>query len=283
MPTSLVYRTTDGTRWGGGLGSDLSATQVDINFFTLASAIQALEDHAEVGAGIDFINQPSGGNLFFIHLTDHRVLGPFTIPTAQWNPRGAWAPATGYAPFDVVSNDGSLYLITVPFTSASTFNAFATDGVGHNLYNLILTNPEDMLPAGGTPGQRLVKSTDSPFTSEWLDDHIRLNLFVEGQPLPAEMLMQYNVVDHMTLPSGLVGSVVFQGTPSETNVVYTLLQNNNPIGTITFTGPSPIGVIVSFTALVSFVPGDVLQLEGPATPDAAQSNISFTFVATLTL
>jgi hypothetical protein len=283
MVASLTFRTSDVTRWGGGLGSDLSAVQVDLNFWTLFAAVDALEATSGAGAGIDFINQPSGGNVFFIHLTDHRVLGPFTIPTAQWNPRGAWAPTTNYAAYDVVSNDGSLYLIVIPHTSGATFSAFATDGLGHNLYNLILTNPADMLPTGGTPGQRLVKSTSSPFETEWLDDHIRLNVFVEGMPQPAETLMQFLVVDHMTLPSGLIGSVIFQGIPSETSVTYTLFQNASAIGTITFNGPSPIDIVVAFAALVHCVPGDVLSLVAPAVPDAAQSNISFTFLATLTL
>lgn len=284
MVASLTYRTNDATRWGGGLGSNLAAVQVDLNFWTLFSAVQALEDHeAGAGAGIDFINQPAAGNLFFIHLTDHRVLGPFTIPTAQWTPRGAWAPLRVYAAYDVVYQNGSLYLITIPHTSAATFNAFATDGAGHFLYNLLLQQPADELPAGGTPGMRLVKSTSSPYTSEWLSDNIRLNVFVEGQPQPSELLMQYLVTDHMTLPHSLIGSVVYQGIPTASTVVYAILQNGNQIGTVTFNGPSPETIVVSFLADVACIPGDVLTLTGPAVPDAAQSNISFTFLAILTL
>lgn len=284
MVSSLTYRTSDGTRWGGGNGSDLSATQVDLNFWTLFSAVQALEDHSDaVGAGIDFINQPGAGNLFFIHLTDHRVLGPFVIPTAQWNPRGAWQPTTGYAAYDVVYNDGSLYLIVVPHTSGSTFSAFATDGLGHLLYNLILQQPADELPVGGTPGMRLVKSTSSPYTTEWLSDFIRLNCFVEGLPQPAELLMQYLVTDHMTLPANLVGSVIYQAIQSASTVTYSIGLNGNEIGTVTFEGPSPIAILVSFPSDTNLVPGDVLTLTAPPAPDGAQQDVSFTFLATLTL
>ncbi len=284
MVASLTYRTSDVTRWGGGNGSDLSATQVDLNFWILFSAVQALEDHEAVnGAGIDFINQPSGGNLFYIHLTDHRVLGPFVIPTAQWNPRGQWQPDTDYAAYDVVYEDGSLYLITIPHTSGATFSAFATDGLGHYLYNLLLQQPADELPTGGTPGQRLIKATASPFTSEWGDDHVRLALFVEGQPLPSETLMQYNVTDNMFFPVGLTGSVIFQGIQTASTVVYTLLRNGNVIGTIQFIGPSPDSIVVAFSTQIAFIPGDVITLVGPPVPDGSQSNISFTFLATLTL
>src|SRR5665647_416839 len=139
MVASLTYRTADGTRWGGGQGSDLAAVTIDLNFWEIFTAIETLEAGASVGAGIDYINQPSGGNLFYVHLTNHAVLGPFVIPTAQWNARGAWAPTTVYAAYDVVYSDGSLYLITVPHTSGSTFSPYATDGLGHNLYNLLLT------------------------------------------------------------------------------------------------------------------------------------------------
>ena len=283
MVASLTYRTADSTRWGGGLGSDLSATQVDLNFWTLFSAVQALEDHQfSNGAGIDFINQPAAGNLFYIHLTNHAVLGPFTIPTAQWTPRGQWEPGTVYAAYDVVYNDGSLYLITIPHTSGSTFSAFSTDGLGHLLYNLLLQQPADELPAGGTPGQRLVKSTDSPYTSEWLSDNIRLGVFCEGFPQPSELLMQYLVTDNMTLPSGLTGTVIYQGIQTSSIVVYALLQNGAQIGTITF-NISPEDIVVGFATAINFVPGDVLSLTAPAVPDGAQQNISFTFVAQLTL
>ncbi len=279
MVASLTYRTNDITRWGGGLGSDLSATQVDINFWTLFSAIEALEDHAGVNAGIDYINQPSGGNLFFIHLTNHAVLGPFVIPTSQWNPRGAWAPLTVYAAFDLVYQGGSLYLITIPHTSAATFSALATDGMGHNLYNLVLQQPAAALPAGGVPRQKLVKNSVTDFDTAWEDDRLRLTLYVEGQPLPGELLMQYSVADHMTIPAGFTGSFINNGTTATANATYTLNKNGNPIGTITFNGST---ITKTLAADAVFVPSDVITFVAPAVPDATHANISFTFVALLT-
>jgi hypothetical protein len=94
--------------------------------------------------------------------------------------------------------------------------------------------------------------------------------------------MQYAVVDDMTFPSNLIGSSFYQGTPTASNVQYTLMQNNAVIGTINFNGPSPENIVVSFSTAVNFVPGDVISLIAPFAPDAAQANISFTFVAELT-
>lgn len=283
MVASLTYRTSDGTRWGGGNGSDLTATQVDLNFWTLFSAVQTLQTSSGVGVGIDFINQPANGNLFFVHLTNHAVLGPFVIPTAQWSPRGQWQPLTVYAAYDVVFQNGSLYLITIPHTSGSTFSPFSTDGLGHNLYNLLLADPSNQLPTGGTAGQRLIKATGSPFATEWQSDFIRLAWFIEGQPAANELFAQYAVADHMFLPAGLAGSVIFQGVQTSTTVVYTISKNGSSIGSISFHGPSPDTINVTFSAQVNFVPGDIISLNGPAVPDLNQSNISFTLVATLTL
>lgn len=279
MVASLTYRTADGTRWGGGLGSDLSATQVDLNFWTLFSAVEALEDHSGVNAGIDYINQPSGGNLFYIHLTNHAVLGPFVIPTSQWNPRGAWAPATLYAAYDLVYQGGSLYLITIPHTSGATFSAFATDGLGHNLYNLVLQQPAAALPAGGNPGQKLVKNSSTDFDTAFVDDRLRMAIFVEGQPLPGETLFLYGVVDNMKLPAGLAGSKFYNLTTATADTTYTLNKNGSPIGTITFNGSA---ISVSFAADVTFVFGDLITFIAPATPDTTQAGISFTFTAILT-
>jgi hypothetical protein len=281
MVGSLTYRTSDATRWGGGLGSDLSATQVDLNFWTLFTAVQGLQN-TSIGVGIDYINQPAAGNLFFIHLTDHRVLGPFVIPTTQWTPRGAWAPLTVYAAYDVVSINGSLYLITIPHTSGATFSAFATDGSGHLLYNLLLQQPANELPTGGTLGQRLIKASGSDFVTAWQSDFIRLAIFVAGFPNPSETLLQYTVVDDMFLPAGLTGSVFFQNTPTSSTVTYSIFKNGSAVGVVNFNGPSPETITVTFSAQVNFVPGDVITLTAPAVPDAAQSDISFTFLATLT-
>lgn len=280
MVQSLIFRTDDDTRWGGGLGSNLSAVQIDLNFWTLFSALQALEDHQETSAGIDYMVLT--GDQLFVHLTDHRVLGPLIIPTAQWNPRGAWHPVTGYASFDTLSHNGSLYLVLTAHTSGATFSPLATDGLGHDLYSLLLEQPANVLPDGGTLHQRLVKSSDSPFKSEWLSDLIRIATYTEGQPFPSEVVAQYPVADFMTLPVGLTGSVVFQGTASASDVSWTILKNGAAIGSIDFTGPSPASIIVTFSSDVDFVPGDIIAVIAPAVPDIDQANVSITLVATLT-
>lgn len=283
MVASLTYRTSDGTRWGGGLGFDLPAVLIDLNFWTLFDALDQLTTHvnSSAAAGIDFINQPAGGNLFFIHLTDHRVLGPFTIPTSQWNPRGAWQANTAYAPFDVFYQNGSLYIVTTQHTTGSTFNVNLNDGLGHNFYVLLLVQPTNQIPTNGTVGQRLAHASGSPFALQWVNDHVRMYEFVAGSPDPGELIMQYPVADFMTIPQSLVGSVFFEGTPSTGPCSWSIFKNGSSIGSINFSG-SPEAITVSFPSDVHCVPGDVITLIAPTVPDTHQANISFTIIALLT-
>jgi hypothetical protein len=280
MLPSLTFRTADSTRWGGGNGSDLSAVQVDLNFWNLSAAVLALEASQTTTVSIDYITQPVGGNQFFVVLTNHQVLGPFTIPTSQWNPRGNWAPSTSYAPFDTVSFDGTLYLVLVPVTSAATFNPFATNGTT-SVYAPILTSPQDVLPLDGLVGQRLVSQGGSPLATSWEYDRIRMFCQVDDQPNPNQVVLQYLVVDNMVLPVGLAGSIAFSSTNTQSNVQYTLNLDGAAIGTINFFGPSPEDITVTFPAAVTCVPGNLLTLVAPAVPDTNQAGVSFTIVAQL--
>lgn len=277
---SLTYRTEDQTRWGDGLGSDLPAVLIDLNFWRLFSSVAALEDHQDSFAGIDFLVLT--GDQLTVHLTDHRVLGPLTVPTAQWHPKGEWQTTILYAPFDVLSNNGRLYLVNVLHTSAATFSAFATDDLGHDLYTLILEQPATLFPAGGTLHQRLVKSSESPYQFEWVSDRVRLAPSVEGQPDPSEVVMRYVVADDMTLPAGLLDSVVVEGTPTGSDVSWNLFKDGAFIGSVDFFGPSPQTISNTFPVAIDFVPGNVITLIAPADPDSLQADVSFTFVANLT-
>lgn len=284
MVGSLTYRTDDFARWGAGQGSDLDAHPIDVNFWILFVAIGALEAaQANFGAGISYITQPVGTNQLFVTLTDHRVLGPFTIPIAGWNPRGPWEPLTTYGAFDVVDDhNGALYITLIPHTSAATFSPYATDGLGHNLYILLLRQPQNEIPTNGVLGQRLAKASGSPYATAWVTDYLRLAAYIEGQPTANEMFMQYVCVDHMKLPVGLAGSIAYNSIASNTTVVYTIKKNGSSIGSISFAGTSPHTITATFASDVFFVPGDVITMFAPAVPDSLQANISFTLKASLT-
>jgi hypothetical protein len=282
---SMTFRTNDYTRWGSGQGSNLSAAEVDVNFWTLYSALTALQDHALTTENqIDYFSV--AGNQLFVTMMDHMVFGPYTLPTASWNFRGPWSSTTSYHAMDVVTDSGSVYLVLATFTSASTFDPGATIGIGQQCYGLLLSSPQDELPTGGVDGQVLMvvdpgSPTGYPQTA-WVTQTRLLALFIEGTPLTDELLLRFECVEAMTWPAGLTGSRASSATPPTTDQTYALYKNGTAIGSLTFT-PSPEAVDIDFPTAITFTPGDIITMFAPGSPgpDPHMTDTSFTFVATL--
>jgi hypothetical protein len=149
---TIVYRAVK--------GSNLTPDEVDENFRDHEDRIANIEDNPPQAISIDSFSVV--GNQLTITMSDASIQGPFTIPTARWRFRGTWEPDTQYAVNDVTTRNGATYLVTYAHTSVSPF-----DGPGNDWYGLLLADPANMLPAGGTTGQRLVKSSDADFAVEW--------------------------------------------------------------------------------------------------------------------
>jgi hypothetical protein len=159
------YVTTDGSGRWTGTGAPLSATQFDEDLYTLQAAVNGIS--LTPGVGVASISQPTAGTLLFT-MTDATTAGPFVLPAgAQWNFRGNWAASTAYAVDDVFEQNGTIYAVIWPHTSASTFASGANDGLGHNYYIVRLNLPSDVLPAGGATGQALVKVSGTDYDCGW--------------------------------------------------------------------------------------------------------------------
>src|SRR5262247_1413095 len=89
---AIIYRTSGA--WGAGQGSNLTAAQVDGNFFDHDGRINYLETNPPVAVSIDHFEM--AGDQFYVHLTDSTILGPYQLPIIEWNFRGEWQPATFY-------------------------------------------------------------------------------------------------------------------------------------------------------------------------------------------
>jgi hypothetical protein len=164
---AIIFRTAG--PWGPGQGSNLAAAQVDGNFWELLSRLAYLEDHAPAAlVSIDYFSV--SGSLLTIHMTDHSIRGPFELPVAQWHfHKEGWQPDTDYVPQDVFAHNGSAYLVLWPHHSAGSFDPGANDGMGHDFYGLLLTDPGDALPLGGAAGQVLTKRSSADLDMEWGD------------------------------------------------------------------------------------------------------------------
>lgn len=129
---TITYRLTK--------GSALTATEFDNNFHDLDDRM-VTQEALTVGVGISSITV--SGNQMTVHMTDSSLQGPFTLPTLDWSTlwKGVWLPSTVYAAGDIISAQGSLYVVLLAHTSDSTFDPGATETVG-NLYGLLLAIPD---------------------------------------------------------------------------------------------------------------------------------------------
>jgi hypothetical protein len=161
----ILYRTAG--PWGPGTGANLSAAQVDGNFFDLVGRVRSIE--LNPAEPVQIASFYAVGNQFYIAMSDGTVQGPVTLPTVRWFFRGNWASGVSYSRDDVVTGpDGATtYLIMWPHVSASSFDSGANDGQGHNYYSVLMKAPAAVMPAGGVPGMVLTKNSFNNFDVIW--------------------------------------------------------------------------------------------------------------------
>lgn len=140
---TLRYRTAG--PWGAGLGSNLSAAQVDENFYTLSQALSSFT--APPGVGISSITM--AGASMTVHLSDGSTQGPFVLPTAAFRFTGDYQPGTDYAPLDIFYDPNSgLYLVSIAYHSPEDdpFNPNVIDTDGNKLLQLVLPISPNSIP-----------------------------------------------------------------------------------------------------------------------------------------
>ncbi len=100
-------------------------------------------------------------------MSNGTIQGPFALPQLAWNFRGQWLTNTLYNVNDVVTMNGSTYMVLFNHVSVTPFDPHANDGAGHFYYGLLLTNPSNTIPAGGDAGQYLYKFSDNDYDMGW--------------------------------------------------------------------------------------------------------------------
>jgi hypothetical protein len=107
--------------WGPGKGTNLQASEVDANFWSIATEILNLQNNPALPNGIASITV--SGTQMTITLANGDVMGPFTIPLLTFRWRDEWQPNAPYAELDVfkVTNLG-IYLVEFPHTSGDSFD-----------------------------------------------------------------------------------------------------------------------------------------------------------------
>lgn len=101
-------------------------------------------------------------------------------------------------------------------------------------------------------------------------------MFFGGLPAASEKLFIGIVATGFTLAASLTGSEFAIGTNPTSTLTITLKKNGSSIGTVAFsTGGVPT---VTFASPVSFVAGDLFEVDAPGSQDATGADISLSFL-----
>jgi hypothetical protein len=163
--------------WGAGEGRDLTAAEVDTNFYEVDLRLDALEA-VDTGGNVITNITVSGSNLY-IYVETGTIYGPFELPTSQWRDAGEWTSGNSYFTNDVISVPGyGLYRVLQDHTaSGSRFDASAstTDG---DLYSLLIAMPNpaqyvnvtaDTLLLTGTHANKYIRCNNAIGTLVYLE------------------------------------------------------------------------------------------------------------------
>lgn len=95
MADGIIFRTTDGARWGaaGGLGTggNLTPLQFDENMWELLTRIQALETDPPEAVSVNGFTVL--GSQFQVNMSDGSTRGPYDLPIATFRDMGEWVNA----------------------------------------------------------------------------------------------------------------------------------------------------------------------------------------------
>lgn len=247
----IVYRTPDDEKWGSGKGSNLSASEVDNNFWQLAQRILAVETDPPSPAEIS--NIAVIGSQMMIYLGDGRSFGPFTLPYLLFRSRGDWADDINYMFMDIVTVHGrGMYFVNINHTSVAPFDPDRTIE-GEKVYTLMFGENSTAYCISFfypmKPGQGIT----------------------DGSYMAAHLFAL-----EVTMPAGLPGSLAkLRVAPAADLVLNIRNQAGDLLGTITFAAASTDGVI-SFASSFAAVPGNYICIEPPASLDSDARDLMVT-------
>ena len=122
---TVIYRTTG--PWGPGVGRNLTAAEVDGNFYDQQLHLTNLEDSRPQPD--DIVSVSTNGTQMTFHLESGATLGPVDMPVLYWRWRDEWEPFTPYAAMDTFSVlETGIFLTLLDHTSAAEFDPAATTG-----------------------------------------------------------------------------------------------------------------------------------------------------------
>jgi hypothetical protein len=107
-----------------------------------------------------------------------------------------------------------------------------------------------------------------------------VNAFTAGLNTNNQKIWRQQMLRNASFPINATGSYAKGSVASTGTVVYTISINGTPFATITFTA-SATGVWAQ-AAAQAVVPGDLIEIDGPATADATLADVSINLMGYLT-
>lgn len=248
---SLLYRTTDPSKWGDGKSSDLTPGEVDNNFWELAQRTLDLETNLPQPAEIS--NILVIGSLMTIYLSNGNSFGPFTLPYVVFRSRGGWMPDTPYVFMDLVTVAGrGLYFVEIAHTSEAEFDPDMTIG-GERVYTLMFGESAYLYSFGFfypmRPGQGISSG-----------GYMAAHLFS----------------DVVTLDADLPGSVAKLRVAPAADMTFEIRDDSDALlGDVTFPAGETDGVLTFSSEWTSEV-GSYVYLTPPASEDASARDLMIT-------
>lgn len=139
------------------------------------------------------------------------------------------------------------------------------------------------VPAGGSTGQMLRKTSNTDFTDAWQDTPLPLSLYMPGTPISSQFTGSA-VTDACVFPANFAGSAGPALTASTGTAVVKVNKihagASTQIGTVTYTTSSTPTFATTGGVSQSLVAGDIVQTVYPSSPDATLADIFLTLRAT---
>lgn len=110
-----------------------------------------------------------------------------------------------------------------------------------------------------------------------------LSIFYPGQLIEASQLIyDFAAVRPFRILSNFVGSVGRCKTPPSTAVTFTVHKNGGEVGTIAIASDGSVTFATGTGGVINYASGDLLEIIGPATADAALRDFTFTLAGVKT-
>jgi hypothetical protein len=171
--------------------------------------------------------------------------------------------------------DGAGGVVTIASTvEAAALQTNGTPNSTQTLLNLAGTSDISLVEVAGTvtftytgPG-----GGSSPFD---------VPVFAPGLGSNNQKLLRLRIARHVTFSAGAANSYATASAAATGSTTYTFSQNGTPFATVNYAATSSAGIFTQ-AADANFVPGDLLEIYGPATADTTLADVGITFYGTRT-